>query len=99
MSGTPGQLTRVATVKPYINVSTLSVVGVVTVPPRQYPRDSVLPKSATINPSPTPIPLGNAATPTPGAVATTAPQVETPATLQPRKNKKQPTPTPTPSPS
>ena len=99
VSGTPGQLTRVATVKPYINVSTLSVVGVVTVPPRQDPRDSVLPKSATINPSPTPIPLGNAATPTPGAVATTAPQVETPATLQPRKNKKQPTPTPTPSPS
>jgi len=99
VSGTPGQLTRVATVKPYINVSTLSVVGVVTVPPRQDPRDSVLPKSATINPSPTPIPLGNASSPSPGAVASTAPQVETPATLQPRKNKKQPAPSPTPSPS
>jgi rod shape-determining protein MreC len=106
VSGTPGQLTRVATVRPYINVSTLSVVGVVTVPPREDPRDSVLPKSAQINPSPTPVPLGAGASPSPGpgadasaspSASATAPQVETPATLQPRKKKNKATASPSPS--
>ena len=104
VSGTPGQLTRVATGKPYINVSTLSIVGVVTVPPRTDPRDSVLPRSATLNPSPTPVPLGagsgssSSAGATPSASASIAPQVETPATLQPRKKKKAAA-SPSPSPS
>lgn len=100
VSGTPGQLTRVATVRPYINVSTLSVVGVVTRPPRVDPRDSILPKSATINPSPSPVPLGAGASPSPSGAAddgasaspspTTAPENETAATLQPRKPKPSP---------
>jgi rod shape-determining protein MreC len=97
VSGTPGQLTRVATVRPYINVSTLSVVGVVTVPPRTDPRDSVLPQSARVNPSPTPVPLGAGNSASPDASASVAPQVETPATLQPRKKKNGATPSPSPS--
>lgn len=43
VSGTAGQLARVATVKPFVDVSTLTIVGVVVRPPRQDPRDSVLP--------------------------------------------------------
>jgi len=43
ISGTAGQLTRVATVRPFIDVSQLSLVGVVVRPPREDPRDSVLP--------------------------------------------------------
>ncbi len=36
-AATPGQLTRVATVAPFVDVSQLSVVGVVTKPPREDP--------------------------------------------------------------
>ena len=43
VSGTAGQLARVATVRPFVDVSTLTIVGVVVRPPRQDPRDSVLP--------------------------------------------------------
>jgi len=43
ITGTAGQLTRIATIRPYANVSRLSVVGVVVRPPREDPRDSVLP--------------------------------------------------------
>ncbi len=43
ITGTAGQLARVATVLPYANVSQLSVVGVIVRPPREDPRDSVLP--------------------------------------------------------
>lgn len=42
ISGSAGQLNRIATVRPFVNVSTLSIVGVVTRPPRSDPRDSVL---------------------------------------------------------
>ncbi|MDD2818013.1 MAG: rod shape-determining protein MreC [Candidatus Nanopelagicales bacterium] len=55
--GTAGQLTRVATIKPFARMSALSVVGVVVRPPRTDPRDSVLPdrpKSPTPTPTPTP---------------------------------------------
>jgi rod shape-determining protein MreC len=102
VSGTPGQLTRVATVRPYINVSTLSVVGVVTVPPRVDPRDSVLPQSARINPSPTPVPLGasnggGVDASASASASASAPSVETPATLQPRKKKSKASPSPSPS--
>jgi rod shape-determining protein MreC len=101
VSGTPGQLTRVATVKPYMDVSRLSVVGIVTVPPRTDPRDSVLPRSASINPSPTPVPLGAGESASASASAAAVPDTEVPATVQPstKKNKPKPTPTPTPSPS
>jgi rod shape-determining protein MreC len=110
VSGTPGQLTRVATVTPYIDVSTLSVVGVVTVPPREDPRDSVLPKSSQVNPSPTPVPLGggtDTSTPSPsesaGAKASPSPSAspaptnETAATVLPPKKKKKPSASPSPS--
>lgn len=43
LSGTAGQLNRVAVVRPFVNVSQLSIVGVVSRPPRVDPRDSVLP--------------------------------------------------------
>lgn len=42
-SGTAGQLARIATVRPFADVSTLTIVGVVVRPPREDPRDSVLP--------------------------------------------------------
>lgn len=43
ITGTAGQLTRVATVRPFVDVSQLSIVGVVVRPPREDPRDSLLP--------------------------------------------------------
>lgn len=43
VSGTAGQLSRVATVRPFADVTALSIVGVVVRPPRTDPRDSVLP--------------------------------------------------------
>lgn len=67
VAGTPGQLTRVATVRPFVNVSALDLVGVVTEPPRTDPRDSVLPPVPT--PSATPSPAQTPST-EPGATAT-----------------------------
>jgi rod shape-determining protein MreC len=62
VSGTPGQLTRVATVEPFVDVTSLDLVGVVVTAPRTDPRDSVLgPK-----PSATPAPSASAS-PSPGA--------------------------------
>lgn len=43
ITGTAGQLARVATVRPFVDVSQLSVVGVIVRSPREDPRDSVLP--------------------------------------------------------
>ncbi|MBU6245048.1 MAG: rod shape-determining protein MreC [Actinomycetales bacterium] len=43
VSGSAGQLARIATVRPFADVSTLTIVGVVVRPPREDPRDSVLP--------------------------------------------------------
>jgi rod shape-determining protein MreC len=54
VSGSAGQLTRVATVRPFANVSALSVVAVVVRPPREDPRDSVLPRATNTAPSPSP---------------------------------------------
>ena len=86
------------------------VVGVVTVPPRDDPRDSVLPKSSQVNPSPTPVPLGggtdtstpapsgsSSAKPSPSPSATPAPTNETAATVLPPKKKKKPSASPSPS--
>lgn len=47
ITGTAGQLTRVATVRPFVDVSQLSIVGIVVRPPREDPRDSVLPPRGT----------------------------------------------------
>ena len=48
-------LTKLALVRPYADEGSLGVVGVVIVPPRTNPRDSVLPpKPATPSPSPAP---------------------------------------------
>lgn len=54
VTGSAGQLARIATVRPYANMSQLSVVGVVVKPPREDPRDSVLPNAPVANPTPTP---------------------------------------------
>ena len=96
VAGTPGQLTRVATVRPFADVSQLSIVGVVTRPPREDPRDSVLAKQPGLVAQPTPAPLGGASDTSPASAdpqqetaatpkpkASTAPEKETVATLQP----------------
>ena len=54
VSGTPGQLTRVAKVTPFVDVTTLDVVGVITQAPRTDPRDAVLPPKPTPSPRATP---------------------------------------------
>ena len=49
-----GTLTRTATVRPYVDFTTLDLVGVVVEPPRKNPRDAVLPpRPATPAPAPT----------------------------------------------
>ncbi len=87
VKGTPGQLTRAAAVRPYVDVSALSIVGVVTRPPREDPRDSVLPKSSQLPVAPSPAPLGGA-----GSDSSAAPEEETAA-----KNTDADDPSPSPS--
>jgi rod shape-determining protein MreC len=58
-------LTKIAYVRPFADDGALGVVGVVIVPPRHNPRDSVLPPRP---PSPTPSPASTGASP--GASAT-----------------------------
>ena len=61
-------LTKVAMVRPYADDSALGVVGVVVVPPRTNPRDSVLPpRPAT--PSPSPSGGRSSGSPSPAATA------------------------------
>jgi rod shape-determining protein MreC len=62
VKGTPGQLTRIATVKPFVDVTSLDVVGIITEPPRTDPRDSVLPPKPATSPTPsaTQTPTGGA---------------------------------------
>jgi rod shape-determining protein MreC len=60
VQGTPGQLTRLATVKPFVDFTNLDLVGVIIEPPRTDPRDGVLP------PKPTPSP-GASSSPSTGA--------------------------------
>lgn len=68
VSGTAGQLTRVASIRPFADMSRLSIVGVVVRPPRTDPRDSVLPNrpSATggVDPLPAASPSASADEPT-----------------------------------
>ncbi|MFM1917792.1 MAG: Cell shape-determining protein MreC precursor [Actinomycetota bacterium] len=67
VSGTAGQLTRIATVRPYADVSRLSVVAVVVQPPRVDPRDAVIADR------------GDVAQSAPVAVPSTSPSPEAPA--------------------
>ncbi|MGE0820204.1 MAG: rod shape-determining protein MreC [Candidatus Nanopelagicales bacterium] len=50
--GTPGQLARIATVVPFVDVTRLDLVGVIVQPPRTDPRDSVLPPKPSASTSP-----------------------------------------------
>jgi rod shape-determining protein MreC len=52
VEGTPGQLTRIAKVEPFVDVTSLDLVGVIVQPPRENPRDTVLPPKPTPSPSP-----------------------------------------------
>jgi rod shape-determining protein MreC len=58
-------LTKIAYVRPFAADGALGVVGVVVVPPRRNPRDSVLPRPP--RPTPSPAPSATGATPSPGA--------------------------------
>jgi rod shape-determining protein MreC len=60
-----GALTKIAYVRPFAGDGALGVVGVVIVPPRHNPRDSVLPPKPA--PAPSPRPTGTGAAPSPGA--------------------------------
>jgi rod shape-determining protein MreC len=51
VESTPGALTRMAIVRPYVQFTALDVLGVVVVPPRHDPRDSVLPPRPIPSPS------------------------------------------------
>ena len=66
-----GALTKIAYVRPFADDGALGVVGVVVVPPRHNPRDSVLPpRPPSPAPSPSPRQGGQSATPSPGASPT-----------------------------
>jgi rod shape-determining protein MreC len=54
VEGTPGQLTRIAKVEPFVDVTSLDLVGVIVQPPRDNPRDAVLPPKPTPSPSASP---------------------------------------------
>ena len=82
VQGTAGQLTRMAVVRPYVDISRLSIVGVVTRPPRTDPRDSVLPRTSAQN-SPAPIPLADGSTPAPLTLGGSASPSPTGAELLP----------------
>jgi rod shape-determining protein MreC len=65
---TPGQLTRVAEVRPYVDFTSLDIVGIVTKAPPRLPRGALLPPSPT--PSPTPAPT---VAPSPGTSTSPSP--------------------------
>ena len=68
VQGNAGSLTQTALVKPFVNFTSLGVVGVVVGGPAQNPRDSVLP------PRPTPVPTVTVTvTPSASPQATTTP--------------------------
>jgi rod shape-determining protein MreC len=70
--GTPGSLTRIARVRPYVDMTSLDLVGVVLGRPAVSPRDSLIPPSPT--PSPTvPSTTAPPSTPTPAPRSTTSP--------------------------
>lgn len=65
VSPSSGDLTRTVRVRPYVGFSTLDIVGVVVQPPREDPRDTVLPDPPKAEPTPT-----VTVTETPGAEGT-----------------------------
>ena len=79
ISGSPGQLTRVATVVPFVDVNSLDLVGVIVDPPRTNPRDALLPQVAGASPSSSAQPSSNtqpssSTQPTTGAVPSSGAQ-------------------------
>ncbi|MFE9423369.1 rod shape-determining protein MreC [Kitasatospora sp. NPDC006697] len=52
VEATPGELTKTVLVEPFVSFTRLDLVGVVVVPPRTDPRDSVLPPVPTGTPTP-----------------------------------------------
>ena len=93
VSGTAGQLARVATVQPFVDVSTLTIVGVVVRPPREDPRDSVLPARGGALAQPL-IPILPSGTPTNTAELDASP-APSPSPSQASEPAGSPTPTPT----
>jgi len=73
ISGTPGQLTRVATVVPFVDVNSLDLVGVIVDPPRTNPRDALLPSAAGASSSSS-APPSSSAQPSTGAVPSSGAQ-------------------------
>jgi rod shape-determining protein MreC len=53
VQGSPGSQTRTAVVDPYVEFTSLDLVGVVVQPPRSDPRDAVLPPKPSSTPVPT----------------------------------------------
>ena len=53
VQGSPGSQTRTAVVDPYVDFTSLDLVGVVVQPPRNDPRDAVLPPRPSSTPVPT----------------------------------------------
>jgi rod shape-determining protein MreC len=53
VQGSPGSQTRTAVVDPYVDFTSLDLVGVVVQPPRSDPRDAVLPPKPSSTPVPT----------------------------------------------
>lgn len=69
-----GDLTRTVYVRPFVSFTKLDLVGVVVEPPRENPRDTVLPaKPAKAKPTPAPT-VTVTVTPSPNAGAANAPQ-------------------------
>ncbi len=54
VEATPGALTRTAVIRPFVQFTALDLVGVVVVPPRRDPRDSVLPPKPSPSAPPSP---------------------------------------------
>jgi rod shape-determining protein MreC len=92
VSGTAGQLSRIATVRPFADVSQLSIVGVVIRPPREDPRDSVLP-----SPPATTTDASAPASPSPSGVDDGASPAPTASTKPKKEKAAKPVPSPTPS--
>lgn len=80
-------ISRSATLEPFVDVSSLDVVGVVVDPPRTKPRGLLRPvapgPSATSSPCPAAVPQGPVPTSTPTPTVTLTPRVTTTPTVTP----------------
>jgi len=98
VAGQSGQLTRQASVRPYVDTTRLDLVGVVVEPPRSDPRDAVLPQPGSlpapaavpvpgVDPSLEPVPTGSpvpGAEPSPGPTSTPTTTASPAASPRPR---------------